>query len=490
MGGAQPLQAVFTARSICGLDVTAIGCHHPCMATSTSIPIDQLRSRFRGPIITPSDAGYEAAAAVWNGSIRRRPALIAQCTGAAVVIAAVQFAREHRLLVAVRGGGHNIAGNATCDEGLVIDLSRLRTVRVDPKARTAQVDPGCVWGDVDHETQAFGLAAPGGIVSTTGVAGFTLGGGFGHLTRRFGFASDNLVGADIVLADGNLVHVSATENEDLFWGVRGGGGNFGVAASFDFQLHPAGPEVLGGLIFHPAERAPALLRFLRDFLPGSAEELTVFTVLRKAPAAPFVPAEFHGRPVIANLVVHSGDPAQADRDLAPLRSFAQPLVDLVTRRPYTAVQALTDASWLPGFENYWKSDYLTGIPDGAVEVLAAHLDSISSPLSDFKVAYLGGAAARMPDDSALSHRTFPWILNINTRWKVGEPAERHLEWTRSLFEDMKPFSAGKVYVNFLMDEGQDRVRAAYGADKYDQLVALKRRYDPDNFFRLNQNIRP
>ena len=460
------------------------------MSTSTAVPIDELRARFRGPIVTPEDAAYDTARAVWNGSIQRRPALVARCLGAADVMAAVQFARRHELHVAVRGGGHNIAGNATCDGGLVIDLSLMRSVRVDPDGRTAQVGPGCLWGDVDHETQAFGLAVPGGIVSTTGVAGFTVGGGFGHLTRRFGFASDNLIGADVVLADGRLVRTSATENEDLFWGIRGGGGNFGIVTSFDFRLNAAGPDVLGGLIFHSAERAPELLRFLRDFLPSSPEVLTVFTVMRKAPAAPFVPVEFHGRPVIANLVVHSGEEARAERDLEPLRKFAKPLVDLVTRRPYKAVQSLTDASWLPGFENYWKSDYMTEISDGAIDVLAEHLASISSPLSDFKVAYLGGAAARMSDDSALSHRTLPLILNINTRWKLGEPPEEHLQWTQSLFQGMKPYSAGKVYVNFLMDEGQDRVRAAYGPDKYDKLVALKRRYDPDNFFRLNQNIKP
>jgi FAD/FMN-containing dehydrogenase len=460
------------------------------MATATGVPVDELRSRFRGQIITPGDEGYDAAAAVWNGSIKRRPAVVARCTGAADVIAAIRFARRHDLVTAVKGGGHNIAGNATCDGGLVVDLSLLRSVRVDPSNRLASVSPGAVWGDVDHETQAFGLAVPGGIVSTTGVAGFTLGGGFGHLTRRFGFASDNLVGANVVLADGRLVRASAAENEDLFWGIRGGGGNFGVVTAFDFQLHPAGPEVLGGLIFHPAERAPALLRFLRDYLPASSEELTVFTILRKAPAAPFVPAEFHGRPVIANLIVHSGDAARAEKDLEPLRRFAEPLVDLVTRRQYTAVQAITDASWLPGFGNYWKSDYLAEITDGAIEVLTKHLATITSPMSDFKFAYLGGAAARMPDESALSHRTLPLLLNINTRWKLGDPPEPHIEWTRSLFEGMRPFSAGAVYVNFLMDEGKDRVRAAYGPDKYDRLVALKRRYDPENFFRLNQNIKP
>jgi FAD binding domain-containing protein/berberine-like enzyme len=460
------------------------------MAISTRIPVDELRSRFRGALITPDDDGYEAAAAVWNGSIRRRPALVARCTGSADVVAALEFGRRHDLLTAVRGGGHNIAGNATCDDGLVIDLSGLRTVRVDPARRRAYVDPGCAWGDVDHETQAFGLAVPGGIVSTTGVAGFTVGGGFGHLTRRFGFASDNLIGADVVTAEGCFLHASATENEDLFWAIRGGGGNFGVVTTFEFGLHEAGPEVLGGLIFHAAERAPSLLRFLRDYLPSSSEKLTVFTVMRKAPAAPFVPAEFHGQPVIANLVVHSGDPTEAERDLAPLRTFAKPLADLVSRRPYTAAQALTDASWAPGFENYWKSDYLVGIPDGAIEVLTEHLATITSPLSDFKIAYLGGAAARLPDDSALSHRNLPFLLNINSRWQLGQASEAHIAWTRSLFDGMQPFSEGKVYVNFLMDEGQGRVRAAYGAEKYERLVTIKRRYDSDNFFRLNQNIKP
>jgi FAD/FMN-containing dehydrogenase len=322
------------------------------------------------------------------------------------------------------------------------------------------------------------------------VAGFTLGGGFGHLTRRFGFASDNLESADIVTADAQLLHASPTENPDLFWGIRGGGGNFGVATNFQYRLHQAGPEVLGGLIFHAAAGAPAVLRFVRDFLPTAAEELTVFAILRKAPSAAFVPPEVHGRPVIALLVCHSGEPAKAERDLAALRSFGQPLVDLVQWRPYTAIQSLTDASWAPGFENYWKSDYLAGLPDGAVDVLVNHLETISSPLSDFKVVYLTGAAARLPDDSALSHREIPFLLNINTRWQPGGAAEPHVQWTRSLFAAMQPFSAGKVYVNFLMDEGQDRVRAAYGLGKYERLVALKRKYDPDNFFRLNQNVKP
>jgi FAD/FMN-containing dehydrogenase len=460
------------------------------MSMTTDVPVDELRSRFRGDLITQGDDGYGAAAAVWNGSIRRRPALVARCAGTRDVIAVLEFGRLHALPIAVRGGGHNITGNATCDGGLVIDLSGLRSVRVDPARRRASVDPGCVWGDVDHETEGFGLAVPGGIVSTTGVAGFTLGGGFGHLTRRYGFASDNLIGAHLVTADGRLLHASPEENKDLFWGIRGGGGNFGVVTGFEFRLHPAGPEVFGGLVFHPAERAPSLLRFLRTYLPSSPEELTVLTLLRRAPEAPFVPAEFRGRPVIANLVVHSGDPERVERDLAPLRTFGKPLVDLVAWRPYTAVQALTDASWAPGFGNYWKSDYLAGIPDGAIEVLTEHLATITSPLSDFKIAYLGGAAARLPDDSALSHRQLPFLLNINTRWPLGEDPDAHVAWTRSLFEGMKPFSEGKVYVNFLMDEGQDRVRAAYGPEKYERLLALKRRYDPDNVFRLNQNIKP
>jgi FAD/FMN-containing dehydrogenase len=460
------------------------------MAIGAAVPVDELRSHFRGRLITPDDPDYQTAASVWNGSIRRHPALVARCTGAADVIAAVKFARAHDLPTAVRGGGHNIAGNATCDDGLVIDLSTLRTVRVDPAARRATVSPGCVWGDVDHETQAFGLAVPGGIVSTTGIAGFTLGGGFGHLTRRFGYASDNLVSADVVTAEGELVHASAIENKELFWGIRGGGGNFGVVTAFEFALHEAGPDVLGGLILYPAERAPDLLRFLRDFWPASPEALTIFTVFRRVPPAPYVPAEFHGRLTIGLLVTHSGDPDQAEEDLRTLRSVATPLVDVVIRRPYAQQQALTDASWTPGFANYWKADYLSGLPDGAVEVLVRHLETITSPLSDFKMAYLGGAAARLPDDSAMSHRDHPLILNINARWPLGDPGEPHITWTRSLFQGMQPYSTGNVYVNFLMDEGQDRVRAAYGPEKYERLVALKNTYDPSNFFHLNQNIKP
>lgn len=458
--------------------------------SGSTVPVDELRSQFRGRLITPGDPDYPVAAAVWNGSIRRHPAIVARCTGAADVIAAVKFARAHDLPTAIRGGGHNIAGNATCDDGLVIDLSALRAIRVDPGARRAYVSPGCVWGDVDHETQVFGLAVPGGIVSTTGIAGFTLGGGFGYLTRRFGYASDNLISADVVTAEGELVYASAAENPDLFWGIRGGGGNFGVVTAFEFALHEAGPEVLGGMILYPAERAPELLRFLRDFWPACPDELTIFAVLRRAPAAPWVPAEHRGQPVIGVLVTHSGHPDQAEEDVRPLRTFPGALVDIVVRRPYTEQQALTDASWTPGYENYWKADYLSVLSNAAIDVLVEHLETISSPLSDFKIAYLGGAASCLPDNSAMSHRDSPLLLNINARWPLSDAGEPHIAWTRSLFKSMQPYSAGTVYVNFLMNEGQDRVRAAYGPEKYDRLVALKTEYDPTNFFHFNQNIEP
>jgi FAD/FMN-containing dehydrogenase len=453
--------------------------------------VERFRGRFAGQVITPRDDGYEQARRVWNASIDRRPALIARCAGVADVVAAVRFARAHDLLVAVRGGGHNVAGNGTCDGGMVIDLSPMKGVRVDPARRRVWAQAGLVWRELDRETQQFGLAVTGGLVSSTGIAGFTLGGGIGWLQRKHGLAIDNLVAADLVTADGEVLHAAADDHPDLLWGLRGGGGNFGVVTAFEFDLHPVGPEVVAGLVFHPGEDLPQVAGCFRDFMGQAPDEVTLTLVHRLAPPAPFLPPEVHGRPVVAIAGMHAGPPERAERDLAELKGFGRPIVDLIERRPYTQFQTMLDASWLPGFQNYWKAEYLAGLPDPAMPVLADGLARVTSPLSDFKIGALGGAVARVgEDDSAYRHRRAPFVLNINARWERPDDADPHVAWARGLWAALHPWSAGGVYVNFMGEEGQDRVRAAYGERTYRRLVALKDRYDPDNFFRMNQNIRP
>jgi FAD/FMN-containing dehydrogenase len=462
--------------------------------TETSVPaaaVDDLRANLRGQALTPHDAGYDEARKVWNGSIDRYPGLVVRCAGVSDVRAAVRLAVEHGLPVAIRGGAHNVAGSGTCDGGLVLDLSPMRSVRVDPWARTASADPGLLWRDLDRETQEFGLAVTGGIVSTTGIAGFTLGGGIGYLHRSFGFTVDNLLGADVVTAGGDFVRADADTNPELFWALRGGGGNFGVVTRFDYGLHQVGPMVQAGLIMFPAADLRAVVAGFRDVMLAGPDELGLFVVLRRAPAAPWVPEAVRGEPVVVVLGCYAGSPEAGERAMAPLRDFAEPVADLLTVRPYTQFQSMLDGSWAPGFGNYWKAEYLTGIPDAALDVLAEYLDRITSPLSDFKFPMLGGSIARVPPDAtAYAHRGAPFALNINSRWADPAETQRHAEWTRGLWEDMRPFSFGGVYVNFMGDEGEDRVRHAYGPGTYERLVAVKDRYDPQNVLRLNHNIRP
>jgi FAD/FMN-containing dehydrogenase len=453
--------------------------------------IRRLAETLRGVLLRPGDDAYEVARSVWNASIDRRPALIARCTGTADVVAAVEFARDEELVVAVRGGGHNVAGNAVCDDGLVIDLSTMKGIRVDPLARTARAQGGLTWGDVDHETQTFGLATTGGLVSSTGIAGFTLGGGIGWLGRKYGLACDNLISADVVAADGRHLIASPTQHPDLLWALRGGGGNFGVVTSFEYQLHAVAPPVLAGLVFHPIERGAELLRFYRDFVAGAPDELSAYVVLRVAPPAPFLPEHVHGTAVVAIAVCYAGPLEEGEELVRPLRSFGRPLVDLIRPMPYVAWQAMFDASWEAGFQNYWKSHYLCGLGDGAVDTLLSHLASITSPLSDTKIAHLQGAVSRVGEaQTAFGNRDAPFVLNINTRWSGREESDKHIQWTREFFEAMEPHSTGGVYVNFLGDEGESRVRAAYGEANWERLIGLKKTYDPTNFFRLNQNIKP
>jgi len=450
-----------------------------------------LREKVEGQVILPGEGGYDAARRVWNGAIDRRPAAIVRCTSVDDVAASVRFAREKDLLIAVRGGGHNVAGTGTCDGGIVIDLSPMKEVRLDATTRMAAAQPGLLWRDLDAETQKAGLAVTGGIVSTTGIAGFTLGGGIGWLHRPFGLTVDNLLAADVVTATGDVVHASEQVNPDLLWGLRGGGGNFGIVTNFDFRLHPVGPQVMAGLVFFKSDHLVPVVSGYREIMASAPDRLTLLLVLRKAPPAPFLAPEVHGQPVVAIVGCYAGPLDEGARALAPLAELAPTVANLMQPRTYTQFQSMLDGSWVEGFGNYWKAEYLTGIPDDALPILAEHLEGITSPLSDFKFAALGGAAGRVaPGATAFAHRTAPFVLNINSRWALPGDPDPHVAWTRKLWEAMRPFSAGGAYVNFLGDEGPDRVRAAYGEPTYQRLVSLKKAYDPDNAFRLNQNIRP
>lgn len=447
-----------------------------------------LREGFRGQVIVPGDPEYDTARAVWNGAIDRHPEVIARCTGTADVQRAVTVAREHGMLVAVRGGGHSIAGLGVCDGGMVIDLSPMKGVRVDAERRIARAQPGVTWGGFDHETQALGLATPGGVMSTTGIAGFTLGGGFGWLSRAYGLACDNLLEADVVTADGRLLTASAAEHPELFWGLRGGGGNFGIVTSFTYRLHRVGPQVLCGDVYLSAEQLSETLAAVRDFLTDAPDELFVICTLRTAP--PFLPAELHGTPVVKVGMCWATRPDRGRPVLAELRALPGIVADTVQTRPYPLWQRMADPAWGPGAHNYWKAEYLAVLDEPALGTIAKHFAARSSPHAEAGLAFLGGAIARVgTDDTAYTHRSAPYLLTVNTRWDEGNP-EPHLVWTRRFWTAMRAFSAGGVSVNFLGQEGHGRVLEAYGLPKYERLTALKDRYDPTNFFRVNQNIPP
>jgi FAD/FMN-containing dehydrogenase len=448
----------------------------------------RLQTRLRGRLIRPSDDEYNSARRVWNALIDRRPGLIARCAGAADVMACVQFAREHRVLLAVRGGGHSVAGHGVCDGGLLIDLSAMRAVLVDPEARTARVQGGAVWGDVDHETAAFRLATTGGQISSTGVGGLTLGGGVGWLMREHGLTVDNLLSADVVLADGSLVTADAERHPDLFWGLRGGGGNFGVVTSFEFRLHPL-ERILGGVIVHPAEAAEEMLRFFREYVRDIPDQLTLMLLILSAPRQPFLPAKLHGQPIAAFGVCYSGPLEEGERVLRPLRAFGRPHVDLVRPMPYTMLQTMFDEGSRPGVLNYWKSPYLAELSDAVIERIVAHASRMTSPLSQVLLTHMEGAVKRVPlQATAFSHRAEPYYLEILSKWTEGEQAG-HVAWAREFAQAMEPYATGG-YVNFMVDDATTDLRRAYTQDAYRRLVALKNRYDPDNLFRVNHNVRP
>jgi FAD/FMN-containing dehydrogenase len=459
--------------------------------TAGQSDLDTWAQHFAGEIVRPGDPGYGEARKVWNESIQRDPAIVVRPTGTSDVIAAVAYARAHNLELAIRGGSHSIAGFSTTEGGMVIDLSRMKGIRIDPQRRRAYVQSGALWKELDKETQEFGLAVTGGLISSTGVAGFTLGGGIGWLQRKYGLACDNLRSADVVTVDGSFVHASESENSELLWALRGGGGNFGIVTSFEFELHPVGPEVMAGLMFFPGERAKEILTFYRDFYEQASNEVTLAAVMRLAPPAPFLPEEFHGQPIIALAGMHAGSLDQAAEDLSSIKELTDPIADLMAPRTYVQMQTLLDASWQPGFQNYWKAEYLKGLPDEAIDVLVAHLAKITSPLSDFKIPFLGGAISDVPEtDSAYGHRDAPMILNINARWTDASDADRHIAWTRDLWQAMQPYSGGGTYTNFTSVDDQDRTQDSYGEAKYRRLSELKRRYDPENILHLNQNILP
>ena len=458
--------------------------------TITGETLTAFRGRLRGVAALPGEDGYEAARTIWNAMIDRRPALVVRCIGAADVIEAVKLAREENLLVAVRAGGHNIAGAAVCDDGLLIDLSLMKSVRIDPASRKARVEPGATLADFDREAQAFGLATPLGINSTTGVAGLTLGGGFGWTTRKFGLTIDNLLSADVVTANGAFVRASETEHPDLFWALRGGGGNFGVVTSFEFRLHPLGPQVLSGLVVHPFEEAATLLREFRRITDEAPDELVVWAVMRKAPPLPFLPAEWHGREVLIFAACYAGDMAEGEKATRPLRALGKPIADVISPHPFVGWQTAFDPLLTPGARNYWKSHDFADLSDAAIDVIVRAVGALPSPECEVFIAHVGGAMARVaPDATAWANRQAHFIMNAHTRWRDKSEDATCVAWARGFYEASAPFAAGSVYVNFMPEDESGRVENAYGAN-YRRLAEIKLRYDPDNRFRMNQNIQP
>jgi hypothetical protein len=442
--------------------------------------IERFQTAFRGEVIQPDDFGYETARTIWNASIDKHPGIIARCSGVADVVAAVNFARENELLVAVRGGGHNVSGKALCDGGIVIDLSGMKGIHVDAKNHTARVQGGATLGDVDRETHVFGLAVPAGIISKTGIGGLTLGGGVGWLVRKYGLTCDNVLSFDIVTADGESRVASANENEDLFWALRGGGGNFGIVTSFEFRVHPVS-TVLGGLIMYPRDRAVEVLRFYRDFTQSAPEELTAYVALLHTP---------DGIPAVAVIACYCGDVSKGEQVFKSLRSFRSPMADVIQPMPFPQMQTLLDAAFPGGNQNYWKSTFLRGLSDDAIAVLVEHANRATSPLSGVVVEYYGGVASRVGvSETAFAQRQAQYSVLILAQWVDPGESQCHIEWARGLADSMRPFSSGAYFLNYLGEEGKDTIKAAFGPN-YDRLMAVKKKYDPKNFFSLNQNIKP
>jgi FAD/FMN-containing dehydrogenase len=452
---------------------------------------ESLATGLRGPLLRPGAPGYDDARSVWNAMIDRRPAAIARCLGTADVVLGVEFAREHGITLSIKGGGHNISGLAVCDGGLMLDLSLMRGVWVDPAARTARAQAGCLLGDVDRETQLHGLAAVLGFVSATGIAGLTLGGGFGYLTRRFGWTSDTVRSMDVVTADGRLVRASERENPDLFWGLCGGGGNFGVVTGFEYALERVGPEIVGGAIAWPAAEAEAVLDLYRRLVREAPPEVACVAGLRMAPPAPWLAQEIHGKPIVALFVCHTGPVSEGEKWVASLKRFGAPVGDILQRRSYVSQQSLLDATQPKGRRYYWKSEYLPELQPDLLTAAIGHAKRILSPHSAVLFFPLDGALGRRAeDDASVGNRAARAVLNVAASWERREDDDANIEWARAAWRELRRFSTGGTYVNFLTEEeGDERIRAAYGGN-YDRLVELKTRWDPGNLFRMNKNVAP
>ena len=461
------------------------------MASDHTQELKEFKGKVKGPVILPGDSNYDEVRKIWNAMIDRRPAAIVRCAGADDVQQAIAFARDHKLELSIRGAGHNIAGNALCENGLMIDLSTLKKVRVEADKKRAHVDPGATLHDFDEAVQAHGLATPVGINSTTGIAGLTVGGGFGWLTRKYGMTVDNLVSADVVTADGTKRLTNSNENADLFWAIRGGGGNFGVVTRFEFQLHPVGPEILAGLMVFPFRQAKQVLQSYRRFAESAPEELTVWVVMRKAPPLPFLSQDVHGKEVVVLAIFYAGDIAKGQKLIDPIRSFGDLHGEHVGAQPYVQWQQAFDPLLAPGARNYWKSHYFTELRDEALDAIISFAGNMPSPHCEAFIGVLSGAANRVsPDAMAYAHRDVKFVLNVHGRWEQASEDQKCIDWSRRLFAACTPYASGGVYVNFMTDdEGGGRITAAYGSN-FERLAQIKKKYDPQNLFHLNQNIKP
>jgi FAD/FMN-containing dehydrogenase len=451
---------------------------------------DELKGIIKGNVLVPDQPDYEEARQIWNAMIDRRPAVIVQCAEADDVAPAISFARKKGLELSIRGGGHNIAGNALCDNGVTIDFSSMKNVRVDAGKRRAYVEPGATLANLDEATQAHGLATPVGINSTTGVAGLTLGGGFGWLTRKYGMTIDNLISVDMITAEGKKIRASENDNADLFWAIRGGGGNFGVVTQFEFQLFPVGPEIVAGLIVFPFNQAKQVLTRYRQFVASAPEELNVWALLRKAPPLPFLPQSVHGKEVVVLPIFYSGAVAEAEKLIAPLRTFGSAHGEHIGAQPYVAWEKAFDPLLTPGARNYWKSHNFTELADGALDSIIEFAGKLPSPHCEIFIGLIGGAPNRVaPDAMAYGHRDAKFVVNVHGRWDEAKDDQKCIAWAREFFKASAPYASSGAYVNFMTAEESDRIAAAYGAN-YERLVAIKRRYDPENVFHCNQNIKP
>ena len=452
--------------------------------------IESLKAELRGSLLLPGDGGYDTARTVWNAMIDRRPAMVVHCAGVNDIKRAVDFARANGLLTSVKGGGHNIAGSGVCDGGLLIDLSGMRSVHINPGALVGHVEPGATLGDFDTEAQVFGLATPLGINSTTGVAGLTLGGGFGWFSRKRGMTIDNLLAVDVITADGRFLRANVRENADLFWALRGGGGNYGIVTRFEFQLHLLGPGVLTGLVAYPLKEAASALKQYRQFAKEQSDETSVWAVLRKAPPLPFLPPEAHGTEVVIFALFHAGDPEAGRKAFEPVRHFGKALGEFIGVQPYRSWQQAFDPLLTPGARNYWKSHNFADLSDGAIETVIKYVGNLPSPHCEIFFGQIGGATMRPAVDSAAyPHRDAMYVCNVHGRWETPAEDRKGVEWARGFFRDTAQYATGGVYVNFLTDDESDRVNAAYGPN-YGRLAEIKKKYDPRNLFRTNQNIRP